>query len=864
MDCTAEVNHINALLSEAACFDQEPPESNSEAVSELQFSNIPAALRERKQWVVWRYEARDSDGKQTKVPYRADGKGKAKANDPATWGTFDLALRTYRRGGFSGIGFEFSHDDPFIGIDLDACRNPQTGQLAEWAERIVKQLDTYSEVSPGGFGIKLYALARAERGRQWDIEAEPPEGCDKQPAVEIYPHGRYFAVTGWRLPEFPADPQSRQEAVDALLASGVAEAPHKLNGKAPHVHGGATANVACDDLALARSALWAINPSRADTYHAWIQVGMACRAVGEELFADFERWSAQSNKFRNGECRAKWESFNGDGVGAGTLFHLAKQDGWDRPRQKSAGKKATARNDDVDEEKLTQAEQLVRLAQESYRFGRTDKDEPFAVAHTGANVAIMLKGSGDALRAKLAKDFRRATGKTAGASALADAMNVLHGEALDADAEPVHLRLAMQHGETVVIDLADAAGRAVTINASDWQVVDRSPVLFRRTALTSVLPIPERGGALSDLRKLLNVSDQSWPLIVGWLVAALLPEIPHPILLLSGTQGSGKSCAARVLVGLVDPSPAPLRGEPHDLEQWQVAASGSWIVVIDNLSKIHGWFSDALCKAATGDGLVKRKLYSDGDLAVLAFRRVVALTSIDAGAIRGDLGERLLLVDLDAIREGERQTEQELDLEFAKRRPAILGALLDALAAVLAKLPTVRPKNLPRMADFGRVLAAADATGITTGALARFLDQQGRIAADVLDSDSFGLALVEFLRDRQEWQGTASELIEVLCSAGQHNTPLRDWPHRNAVRGRLKRLTPTLKAHGMIVETGERETTPRRRRLIRLAVGKCGENIVQNVQSVQKPPEVDNLDNAPGTFSNSGAGESEPDAWGEV
>jgi hypothetical protein len=101
--------------------------------------------------------------------------------------------------------------------------------------------------------------------------------------------------------------------------------------------------------------------------------------------------------------------------------------------------------------------------------------------------------------------------------------------------------------------------------------------------------------------------------------------MPHAVLLLSGFQGSGKSCAARVLVPLVDSPAAPLRSEPRDLEQWQVAASGSWAVATDNLSQISTWLSDAICKAATGDGLVKRKLYTDGELAVLAFRRAVLL-----------------------------------------------------------------------------------------------------------------------------------------------------------------------------------------------------------------------------------------------
>lgn len=132
--------------------------------------------------------------------------------------------------------------------------------------------------------------------------------------------------------------------------------------------------------------------------------------------------------------------------------------------------------------KATVAEQLVRLALEYYRFGRTDRNEVFAVEADGPNVAIMLRGNGDALRARLAKLYRQRTGRTPGSSSLSDALNVLAGMALDAGPEPVHLRLA-SHGDSIVVDLGDAAGRAVIVGPGGWEVVERSPVLFRRSEL---------------------------------------------------------------------------------------------------------------------------------------------------------------------------------------------------------------------------------------------------------------------------------------------------------------------------------------------------------------------------------------------
>mgnify|MGYP000381769483 CR=1 FL=1 len=162
-----------------------------------------------------------------------------------------------------------------------------------------------------------------------------------------------------------------------------------------------------------------------------------------------------------------------------------------------------------------------------------------------------------------------------------------------------------------------------------------------------------------------------------------------------------------------------------------MSASNGWSTVIDNVSSIPDWWSDALCKAVKGDGWVRRTLYTDGDVSVLSFRRVVVLTSIDAGSLRGDLGERLVLVDLQAIAGGKRRTERDLDNVYNMARPAMLGALLDLLAMVLARLDAVNLPELPRMADFARVLGAMD-SAINTNALALYSAHGKRIAGEVL------------------------------------------------------------------------------------------------------------------------------------
>ncbi len=256
---------------------------------------------------------------------------------------------------------------------------------------------------------------------------------------------------------------------------------------------------------------------------------------------------------------------------------------------------------------------------------------PFAIPKSGPLVVRQLRGGRGSLRAELARDYFTATGQVAGQQPLADAINVLHGTAQQADPEPLHLRVA-EHAEQLLLDLGDATGRAVVIGPGGWHLVQRPPVWFRRTALTGALPEPVRGGTLDDLWSLLNVDETNRPILAAVLVAALLPGIPHPILSLAGEQGSGKSTAARMISAALDPSPAQLRKAPRDVETWTTATAGSWVVALDNISTVPEWLSDALCRASTGDGDVRRELYTNGDLYVIAFRRVVLLNGIDLGA----------------------------------------------------------------------------------------------------------------------------------------------------------------------------------------------------------------------------------------
>jgi hypothetical protein len=461
-----------------------------------------------------------------------------------------------------------------------------------------------------------------------------------------------------------------------------------------------------------------------------------------------------------------------------------------------AAEDIAATSNDPDK-KASQASRLVALAQESYDFVLGTDGKPYAVDRNGPRIAVPLRGR-DSLRQRLARTYYATTSVAPSASALADALTVIEGMTAETDPQPVALRVARHTDGTLLLDLGDPTGRVIATTPTGWQLQPESPVLFRRTTLTSPLPLPAVGADLDGLRALLNVEDAGFGLIVGWLLAALIPDIPHPILALSGEQGTAKSTAARFLVSLLDPSPAPLRTCPRDVRSWAVAASASWTVALDNVSTIPAWLSDTLCRAVTGEGMVERSLYSDEDVTVLAFRRVLAITSIDAGALAGDLAERLVPVELHRISPAHRRPDEDIENDYQVVRPAAFGALLDLLARVLAALPDIQLDELPRMADFARLLAALDtATGWNT--LAAYTAAADDVTDAVLDADPLATAVRELMNGQAVgWTGTSAQLLALLtpdpCPKAFPRTP-------RGLSGQLRRLAPALRTAGIEIDT---------------------------------------------------------------
>jgi hypothetical protein len=194
-------------------------------MNQQDIDNIPQQLRSYPNWVCYRFENHGKP-KLDKVPYDPKKPGKkAKVNDPSTWGSFDQALEAAEnpKCKYDGIGFVFSDDDPFTGIDLDHC--VKDGVIEPWAKEIINQMDSYSELSPSLTGVHIYTEAIKTKGR-----------CRKGD-IEIYVSRRFLTVTGKRLPDTPMTIEKGQEAINKIHAK-ISESPSssRPTGNTDHKH----------------------------------------------------------------------------------------------------------------------------------------------------------------------------------------------------------------------------------------------------------------------------------------------------------------------------------------------------------------------------------------------------------------------------------------------------------------------------------------------------------------------------------------------------------------------------------------------------------------------------------------------------
>jgi len=475
-------------------------------------------------------------------------------------------------------------------------------------------------------------------------------------------------------------------------------------------------------------------------------------------------------------------------------------------------------NDKGEVKRRKKSEILLELAR-AYEYFRDNRDRTYALMQVDGHQEVWninIRRFHDHLRKRL----YALTQEGVSEPTMKDVLDTLRSLALSKPVRPVYRRVA-KIGDKIYFDLVRDDWQVVEINPEGWRVVKDSPVHFvRDSKLAEAVPIPV-DGHITDLRPFVNVSDQDFPLVAGWLVHTLCRTGPRLHLGIMGEQGTAKSTLTRMLKALVDPSSVPLRSLPKDEENLLITAESSWVLAIDNVSSIRLGMADALCRMSTGGGFGKRELYTDGEEFVIDAQRNVILNGISTDLFaRPDLAERTVILELEPIQK--RIAESELWEEFQEARPKILGALFTAASYGLSHEATTKLTNSPRMIDAMRWIVACENDPDWQEATS-FLEEYERMQEDsiltTLDYNPVARLTRQFMSrqpvveggEYREWNGTASELkaeLEFLHSVtGGERRPDR-WPADSANFGSvLKRVEPSLRLAGITISKKRTKTT---------------------------------------------------------
>lgn len=268
----------------------------------VDFGSIPDEIKKERRWVVWEYLWRGNSW--VKFPHQ-----KANLASRDEWLEFEEAKKLYESNKkYSGIGFCLG--DGFAGVDFDSCHDLVDG-TEELQSILVRQLNSYTEISPTGTGVKV--LVRVKKAGN-SCKCEDPD-------IEVYFSDRYFTITGNIYDGAPKQVNHAGEKVQEIIEDYIKLSTSASGGARP-----------CEaSPAIVADALAHLTEAQADDYKTWIDVGLAAKSHSEELYDAWVAWSAKSKLFSEAACREKWDSFKPTRISAEFILRRAVKQGWRKP-----------------------------------------------------------------------------------------------------------------------------------------------------------------------------------------------------------------------------------------------------------------------------------------------------------------------------------------------------------------------------------------------------------------------------------------------------------------------------------------------------------------------------------------------------
>jgi len=459
-----------------------------------------------------------------------------------------------------------------------------------------------------------------------------------------------------------------------------------------------------------------------------------------------------------------------------------------------------------------QSDTLLELVEATdWSFFYTElRDYYVAIPVRGHTETYLLDGEDFSIR--LADLFYTETGRVVNKDTMKQIILILKAKALKECENPVklHTRIA-KYEDNFYYDMTNSEWQVIKISPEGWNI-NKSPLLFTRYRhqLPQVEPLP--GGDVERLLKYIPLKGGR-VLFLCWLISCFVPDIPHPVLVLYGEKGASKSTVSMFLKKIIDPSNLETLGPPRNERDLIISLQQHVFLPFDNISRIKDNLSDMFCRAVTGAGVQQRKLHTNADDTIFSFKRILSINGVNNAVTRSDLLDRSILIELERIPEENRREIVKLRAAFEEDRPSVMGGTFDALSKAMKIYPSVKLDNPPRMADFTCWgYAIAEALGLSgEDFLKEYEYNRGMQNIEAVNADPVATLVVAFLRDRKEWSGAATVLLNVLKSIAGENgidTSRGAFPvHAHVLSRRLREVKSNLEAVGVVVDLGKRTST---------------------------------------------------------
>lgn len=369
-------------------------------------------------------------------------------------------------------------------------------------------------------------------------------------------------------------------------------------------------------------------------------------------------------------------------------------------------------------------------------------------------------------------------------------------------------------------DLTNVHHEFIRVSSEDYKVI-KDVIIFRRFShqIPQAYPEPNYPSDIFDrFMNLLNVKREDRLLLQCYIISLFIPDIPKPVLMVHGEQGTAKSMLQELIVMLVDPTLTRTLTFPKTAAEIVQQLFHHPIAYYDNLSRIPEWISDLLCRAVTGSGFSKRQLYTDDEDIIYILMRAVGFNGINLAATKADLIDRGLLIQTETIPKANRKKMEEIWSEFYKIRPLLLGYIFDTLVKVLKwkkdhhGLKLIN--GLPRLADWGEWCEIISrCMGQNHDAFINAYNKNINLQTEeVIEGSDLAVTVRELINKQEKWEGTPTELLTCLNGVAESNVIDRHnkfWPKTaSRLSKSLRLLLRTLREIGIEVRW-EKDTSTR-------------------------------------------------------